>query len=166
MRKINNNYLGTFYIEELENREEQDRVKLYDSDENYLDYLPLERYDDTDPTLEEQYNGYVEMLESFKTVPDLSEWRFASILEYYEDDRIPTKEELEYLDKLGLNFTEFAAHYEVVTLDAPDGEICTVDSTCDLEEALKWYNEEINGFVYIQLVDHDSMFIEILKCNF
>ena len=39
MRKINNNYLGTFYIEELENREEQDRVKFYDSDENYLDYL-------------------------------------------------------------------------------------------------------------------------------
>ena len=33
---------------------------------------------------------------------------------YYEDDRIPTKEELEYLDKLGFNFTEFAAHYEVV----------------------------------------------------
>ena len=97
---------------------------------------------------------------------DLSEWRFASVLEYYEDDRIPTKEELEYLDKLGLNFTEFAAHYEVVTLDAPNGEICTVDSTCDLKEALKWYNEEINGYVYIQLVDHDSMLIEVLKCNF
>lgn len=97
---------------------------------------------------------------------DLSEWRFASVLEYYEDDRIPTKEELEYLDKLGLNFTEFAAHYEVVTLDAPNGEICTVDSTCDIEEALKWYNEEINGYVYIQLVDHDSMLIEVLKCNF
>ena len=85
---------------------------------------------------------------------------------YYEDDRIPTKEELEYLDKLGLNFTEFAAHYEVVTLDAPNGEIRTVDSTCDLEEALKWYNEEINGFVYIQHVDHNSMLIEVLKCNF
>lgn len=97
---------------------------------------------------------------------DLSEWRFASVLEYYEDDRIPTKEELEYLDKLGLNFTEFAAHYEVVTLDAPNGEICTVDSTCDIEEALKWYNEEINGYVYIKLVDHDSMFITVLKCNF
>ena len=74
MRKINNNYLGTFYIEELENREEQDRVKLYDSDENYLDYLPLERYDDTDPTEEEQYQGYVEMLESFKNVFDLMDW--------------------------------------------------------------------------------------------
>lgn len=74
MRKINNNYLGDFYIEELENREEQDRVKLYDSNENYLDYLPLERYDDTDPTEEEQYQGYVEMLESFETVPDLMDW--------------------------------------------------------------------------------------------
>ena len=103
---------------------------------------------------------------SEKDDDDLSEWRFASVLEYYEDDRIPTNEELEYLDKLELNFTEFAAHYEVVTLDAPDGEICTVDSTCDLEEALKWYNEEINGYVYIQLVDHDSMLIAVLKCNF
>ena len=78
MRKINNNYLGNFYIEELENREEQDRIKLYDSDENYLDYLPLERYDDTDPTEEEQYQGYIEMLESFKTVPDLMEWLVSS----------------------------------------------------------------------------------------
>ena len=92
--------------------------------------------------------------------------RFDAVKSYYKDDKIPTKEELEYLDKLGLNFTEFAAHYEVVTLDAPDGEICTVDSTCDLEEALKWYNEEINGFVYIQHVDHNSMLIEVLKCNF
>ena len=74
MRKINNNYLGDFYIEELENREEKDRVKLFDSDENYLDYLPLERCDDTDPTFEEQYNGYVEMLESFETVSDLMDW--------------------------------------------------------------------------------------------
>lgn len=94
------------------------------------------------------------------------EVRFDAVKSYYEDDRIPTKEELEYLDKLEINFTEFAAHYEVVTLDAPNGEICTVDSTCDLEEALKWYNEEINGFIYIQLVDHNSMLIEILKCNF
>mgnify|MGYP006959787658 CR=1 FL=1 len=94
------------------------------------------------------------------------EVRFDAVKSYYEDDKIPTKEELEYLDKLELNFTEFAAHYEVVTLDKPDGEICTVDSTCDLEEALKWYNEKINGFVYIQHVDHNSMLIEVLKCNF
>ena len=63
MRKINNNYLGIFYIEELENREEKDRVKLYDSDENYLDYLPLEQYD-----------GYIKMLESFETIEELLDW--------------------------------------------------------------------------------------------
>lgn len=74
MRKINNNYLGDFYIEKLENREEQDRIKLYDSDEKYLDYLPLERYDDADPTFEEQYDGYVEMLESFETIEELLDW--------------------------------------------------------------------------------------------
>ena len=74
MRKINNNYLGTFYIEELENREEQDRVKLYNSDEKYLEYLPIGRYDDTDPTEEEQYRGYIEMLESFKNVLYLMDW--------------------------------------------------------------------------------------------
>lgn len=74
MRKINNNYLGDFYIETLENREEQDRVKLYDSDGKYLDYLPIERHDDTDPTEEEQYDGYVEVLENFKNVPDLMDW--------------------------------------------------------------------------------------------
>ena len=74
MRKINYNYLVDFYIEELENREERDRVKLYDSDENYLEYLPIERYDDTDPTEEEQYQGYIEMLESFKSVLYLMDW--------------------------------------------------------------------------------------------
>ena len=76
MRKINNIYLGNFYIEELENREEQDRVKLFDSDENYLDYLPLEVYDESDPSLEEQYTEYIKMLESFKTVKDLMDWLY------------------------------------------------------------------------------------------
>ena len=76
MRKINNNYLGIFYIEEFENREEQDRVKLFDSDENYLDYLPLEVYDESDPSLEEQYTEYIKMLESFKTVKDLMDWLY------------------------------------------------------------------------------------------
>lgn len=72
LKLINNkNIKGNFYIENFDKREEQDRVKIYDSDENYLDYLPLEE-DDT--PIEEQYDGYVEMLESFKTVPDLMDW--------------------------------------------------------------------------------------------
>ena len=107
-----------------------------------------------------------ERIGNCKDVDTIRTIEYNTVKEYYSTDRIPTEKELEYLDILGLNFTEFAAHYEVVTLDAPDGEICTVDSTCNSEEALKWYNEEINGFVYIQLVDHDSMLIEVLKCNF
>ena len=74
MRKINNVNLGDFYIEELDNREAQDRLKLFASDFNYLDYLPLERCDDTDPTFEEQYDEYIKVLEEFKTVPELMDW--------------------------------------------------------------------------------------------
>ena len=62
MRKINNVNLGDFYIEELDNREAQDRIKLFDSDFNYLDYLPLEKCDNTDPTFEEQYYEYIKVL--------------------------------------------------------------------------------------------------------
>lgn len=72
MRKINNkNINGNFFIENFDEREEQDRVKIYDSDENYLDYLPLKE-DDT--PIEEQYNNYIEMLENFKTVEELMDW--------------------------------------------------------------------------------------------
>ena len=44
--KINHVNLGNFYIEAFDNRDESDRVKLYDSNTNYLDNLPLEKYDD------------------------------------------------------------------------------------------------------------------------
>lgn len=72
MRKINNkNINGNFFIENFDEREEKDRIKIYDSDENYLDYLPLEE-DDT--PIEEQYNNYIEMLKNFKTVEELLNW--------------------------------------------------------------------------------------------
>ena len=72
LKLINNkNINGKFYIENFDEREEEDRVKIYDSDENYLDYLPLEE-DDT--PIEEQYNNYVEMLESFKTIEEMMDW--------------------------------------------------------------------------------------------
>ena len=72
MRKINNkNINGNFFIENFDEREEKDRVKIYDSDENYLDYLPIEE-DDT--PIEEQYNNYAEMLEQFKTIEEMMDW--------------------------------------------------------------------------------------------
>ena len=113
----------------------------------------------------QQVKAYISRCTSYD-VDVVQEIQFDTVKSYYEDDRMPTEEELKYLDEIELNFTEFAAHYEVITLDAPDGEICTIDSTCNLEEALKWYEEDIDGFVYIQVVDHNSMLIEFLKCNF
>lgn len=107
-----------------------------------------------------------ERIGNCKDIDIIRNIEYDTVKEYYLTDRIPTEKELQYLDILGFNFTEFASHYEVVTLEEPDGEICTVDSTCDLEEALKWYNEEINGYVYIQFVDHNSLLISVLKCNF
>lgn len=72
MRKINNkNINGNFFIENFDEREEKDRVKIYDSDENYLDYLPIK--EDETP-IEEQYNNYIEMLEQFTTVEELMDW--------------------------------------------------------------------------------------------
>ena len=75
MRKINNkNINGNFFIENFDEREEQDRVKIYDSDENYLDYLPLDQIDVDDTPSEEQYNNYIEMLKSFKTIEEMMDW--------------------------------------------------------------------------------------------
>lgn len=75
MRKINNkNINGKFYIENFDEREERDRIKIYDSDENYLDYLPLDQIDVDDTPIEEQYNNYIEMLEQFKTIEEMMDW--------------------------------------------------------------------------------------------
>ena len=75
MRKINNkNINGNFFIENFDEREEKDRVKIYDSDENYLDYLPLDQIDVDDTPIEEQYNNYIEMLENFKTIEEMLDW--------------------------------------------------------------------------------------------
>lgn len=75
-------------------------------------------------TLEELVNSEIRNYEKNHTEIDndiLQQNIWMTVESYYESDQIPTKEELEYLDKLELNFTEFAAHYEVVTLDKPDG---------------------------------------------
>ena len=75
LKLINNkNINGKFYIENFDEREEEDRVKIYDSDENYLDYLPLDQIDVNDTPIEEQYNNYIEMLESFKTIEEMLNW--------------------------------------------------------------------------------------------
>lgn len=58
---------GVIYIESLfNNREEYDRIKIYDSDRKYIDYLPLETLqncaNERGLTLEEEYAGRIEDL--------------------------------------------------------------------------------------------------------
>ena len=75
LKLINNkNINGNFFIENFDEREEQDRIKIYDSDKNYLDYLPLDQIDVNDTPIEEQYNNYIEVLESFKTIEEMLDW--------------------------------------------------------------------------------------------
>lgn len=75
LKLINNkNINGNFFIENFDEREEEDRVKIYDSDKNYLDYLPLDQIDVNDTPIEEQYNNYIEMLENFKTIEEMMDW--------------------------------------------------------------------------------------------
>ena len=75
LKLINNkNINGKFYIENFDEREEQDRVKLYDSDENYLDYLLLDQIDVDATPIEEHYNNCVEILKQFKTIEEMMDW--------------------------------------------------------------------------------------------
>ncbi len=95
MRKINNkNINGNFFIENFDEREEQDRIKIYDSNKNYLDYLPLDQIDVNDTPIEEQYNNYVEMLESFKTIEEMMDWLVCDCEFIGDKDRT-----IEYLHK-------------------------------------------------------------------
>lgn len=72
MREIINKNFGHFYIEELDNREEQGRIKIYDSELKYLDYLPINP--DDDETEEQLYERYVSNLESFETIEEMLDW--------------------------------------------------------------------------------------------
>lgn len=88
MREIINKNFGHFYVEELNNREEQDRIKIYDTEMKYLDYLPLDLSDEGE-TIEQQYNRYIANIESSRTIGDLLSW-FSLDYEFvgYKDETI------------------------------------------------------------------------------
>ena len=73
MKRLDTKY-GTIYIEELDKREEDDRVRIYDSHMCYLDYVPLwDEYLIGCPK-EYQYQDFIDKLKSFDTVEGLLEW--------------------------------------------------------------------------------------------
>ena len=73
MKRLDTKY-GTIYIEDLDKREEDDRVKIYDSSMHYLDYVPLWDDDLIECNEENQYQDFIDKLKSFDTVEGLLEW--------------------------------------------------------------------------------------------
>lgn len=62
--------VGDLYLEELNNREEDERIKLYDSKRRYLDYFSTESMDDNE-TLEAYANRIIVNLQKQYTVEAL-----------------------------------------------------------------------------------------------
>ena len=73
MIAVNTKY-GTFYIEKYEEREEEDRIKLYDSLERYLDYFTIECIEETWETFDDFVKEITKKAQSFKHVDELLEW--------------------------------------------------------------------------------------------
>ena len=81
MKQINTKF-GTIYIEEWEfdrhkpwQREEEDRVKIFDSNENYIDYLSAELVEESAEyehiTPQELLDKHASKLANAKTIEDL-----------------------------------------------------------------------------------------------
>lgn len=47
MKEIELSFVGKIYMEELGEQEEEDRIKVFDSDKEYLDYFSVESLEET-----------------------------------------------------------------------------------------------------------------------
>lgn len=72
MIKIETSY-GVLFIEGAENREEEDRIKLYDSEMRYLDYFTTDSIPE-DETIEQFIDEVVEGIKKQKSVWDLLDY--------------------------------------------------------------------------------------------
>lgn len=83
-------HLGTLYTEDLNPRlrEEEDRIKIFDSDGNYLDYFSMEKLQD----MAEENNTDIEM-----------------ILDIIIDELAESVDIEEFLDNLGIDY-EFVSN--------------------------------------------------------
>lgn len=62
--------VGVLYIEAENEREESDRIKLYDSHSRYLEFLPLESVSEYE-TIAQYCNKVIRRLEECETVEDI-----------------------------------------------------------------------------------------------
>lgn len=64
---------GTVYVENAAEREEEDRIKIYDSRKRYFEYMPLS-YRSKDMSAEEYVDAIVRDIPKLKNVKELIEY--------------------------------------------------------------------------------------------
>ena len=115
MREIWLNNIGTnIYMENYGDQEEEERIKLYDSDHKYLDYFSVERLEDAAKSLrlhiKDILDAYVIKMREKENVQALLDWIGVSWEAIYENaekassgERLP-KNELstnEFVNRIG-----------------------------------------------------------------
>lgn len=120
MRKIKTNF-GTLYVEFFNNREEEDRIKIFDSNKRYLDYFCIEYLEEhakmNNCTKSQQLNKYLNGLKQCSGVKNAlhylgvcyvkasCDWAIiANLLEEITGYEYQTKEQLmsnEWVNKIG-----------------------------------------------------------------
>lgn len=109
---------GVLYIEKIGQQEEEERIKIYDSNLHYLDYFSVESIEETakadDISFEEEYEKFISYLEKCQTVDDILDelginWEIKSkdtkdianvLVDYNTDDDGPLDNN-EYVAKIG-----------------------------------------------------------------
>ena len=124
MKQINTKF-GILYIEEWEfdhhkpwQREEEDRVKIFDSNKNYLDYFSVESIEESAEfegiTPQDVLNELINQMEDFDTIHGLLDWLglnddlittdrvvVENYLHYFDMDDDSDIEENEWVNKIG-----------------------------------------------------------------
>ena len=133
MKKTFVHFLNAFvYIDELGNPEEYDRIKIWDSKQEYLDYFPIETLisasEECGRTLKEEYNIRCQAIENASDINELISlastdeyiiapissmrpiWAELLASDAFTEDDIDTAlnwsigEQIEYLQRLYVNF--------------------------------------------------------------
>lgn len=78
MKEIKLKFGGKIYIESFGEQEEKDRIKIYDSDEEYLDYFTVESLqemaDMNEKSVQDILDEYAEKMSEKENVIDLLDW--------------------------------------------------------------------------------------------
>lgn len=108
--------LGFIYIEPLVGtREEEDRVKIFDSDTNYIDYIPVETLlmsaAEQSITVEEEYSTRLKAFREAETIKDLMDLISQNWISIVDNP-------FELEDKLDIKYTdEKRALHEILNND-------------------------------------------------